>query len=353
MTDTRSHQSEQGSAAASGTAPEPDLEPASRSWGQRMLGSSALYLVGALLVVVIVFAIWNPGAFLSAFNIRQLFVQVSLLLIEAVGATYVIATAGIDLSVGGVLVISGVASVKVMTALGGQGWGAALAGLACALAVGLIFGLVNGLLVAKARIPALIATLGTFGISMGIAQVITGGSDFTGVPSIVVNGLGHGSLFGQIPWLVIIAAVITVGAGITLTQTKFGRYTLAIGSNREAARRSGVKVGSHLVHVYVLAALLAGFDGYLNLAFYATTSIAGHTTDNLAAISSVVLGGTSLFGGVATMAGTVVGVFIPSILQNGFVIIGIPPFWQEVAVGVVLIIAVYADQVRRRVRQRV
>lgn len=349
MTSANSQQAAQLTVQDPATAVE---EPGRSSWVRRATGSSVLYLVCALLIAIAIFAIWDPSAFLDPFNIRQLLVQASLLLVEAVGATYVIATAGIDLSVGGVLVISGVAAVKLMTALGGQGWGAAIAGLACTLAVGLAFGLANGLLVAKARIPPLIATLGTFGISMGIAQVITGGSDFTGIPAVVVNGLGHGSLFGQIPWLVVIAAVITVAAGIALNQTRFGKYTLAIGSNREAARRAGVKVSRHLVKVYVLAALLAGFAGYLNLAFFATTSIAGHTTDNLAAISSVVLGGTSLFGGVATMVGTVVGVFIPAILQNGFVIINIPPFWQEAAVGVVLIIAVYADQFRRRVRER-
>jgi ribose transport system permease protein len=323
-----------------------------RTWRQRALGSSVVYLGGALLVAIAFFAAKDASAFLSAFNIRQLFTQASLLLIEAVGATYVIATAGIDLSVGGVLVISGVIAVKLMTYLGGQGWGVALAGLACTLAVGLAFGLANGLLVAKARIPALIATLGTFGVSMGIAQVITGGSDFTGVPGVIVNGIGQGRLLGQVPWIVVAAVLITVGAGVVLHHARFGQYTLAIGSNSEAARRAGVKVSRQLIKIYVLASVLAGLDGYLNLAFFATTSIAGHNTDNLAAISSVVLGGTSLFGGVATIIGTVIGVFIPSILQNGFVIIGIPPFWQEVAVGVVLVIAVYVDQLRRSARER-
>ena len=144
-----------------------------------------------------------------------------------------------------------------------------------------------------------------------------------------------------------IAAVIALVFGIILAQTRFGRYTYAIGSNEEGVRRAGVNVDRHLIKVYALCGALAGLAGALSLARFGTTSIAGNTTLNLDAIAAIVIGGTSLFGGVGTIIGTVVGVFIPAVLRNGFVIVGVQPFWQQVAVGAVLIIAVYIDQLRR------
>jgi ribose transport system permease protein len=147
---------------------------------------------------------------------------------------------------------------------------------------------------------------------------------------------------------VIIAFAVALLGGILLAATRFGRYTYAIGSNEEGARRAGVAVDRHLIKVYALAGTLAGLAGFLSLARFATTTLGGHSTDNLQAIAAVVIGGTSLFGGVGTMLGTVFGVFIPAVLQNGFVIVGLQPFWQQVAVGAVLIIAVYLDQLRRR-----
>ena len=129
-------------------------------------------------------------------------------------------------------------------------------------------------------------------------------------------------------------------------------YTFAIGSNEEAARRVGVRVDRHLIMVYALSGLLAGFAGVLSLAQFGTTAIAGQSTTNLNVIAAVVIGGTSLFGGVGTIFGTVVGLFIPAVLQNGFVIIGVQPFWQQVAVGAVLIAAVYVDQRRRAAAAR-
>jgi ribose transport system permease protein len=141
-----------------------------------------------------------------------------------------------------------------------------------------------------------------------------------------------------------VAAVFAV----LLHATRFGRYTFAIGSNEEAARRAGIRVDRHLIKVYALMGMLSGLAGFLSLARFSTTTIGGHSTDNLQAIAAVVIGGTSLFGGVGTLLGTIFGVFIPAVLQNGFVIVGVQPFWQQVAVGAVLILAVYLDQLRRR-----
>ena len=130
-------------------------------------------------------------------------------------------------------------------------------------------------------------------------------------------------------------------------RTKFGRYTYAIGSNAEAAKRVGVKVDRHLIQVYCFAGTLAGLGAVLYLAQFGTTTIAGQTLTNLNVIAAVVIGGTSVFGGEGSMFGTIVGLFIPAVLQSGFVIIGVQPFWQGVAVGIVLVAAVYIDQTRR------
>jgi ribose transport system permease protein len=173
----------------------------------------------------------------------------------------------------------------------------------------------------------------------------------SGIPSQFGTALGSGSI-GPFPTLVVIAAVVTIVAGLGLHFTRFGRYTYAIGSNPEAARRAGIRVSAHLIKVYALAGLLSGLGGVLSLAYFTTTTISGHVTDNLTAISAVVIGGTSLFGGRGTMFGTVVGVFIPVVLASGLVIVGVQSFWQQVVIGAILIIAVYFDQLRRRARAR-
>ena len=167
------------------------------------------------------------------------------------------------------------------------------------------------------------------------------------MPFKLVDTIGSGRAFGEVPYLVLIAAAVALVFGVILAATRFGRYTYAIGSNEEASRRAGINVDAHLIKVYAIAGTLAGLAGFMSLARFATTTIGGHSTDNLDAIAAVVIGGTSLFGGIGTMVGTVVGVFIPAVLRNGFVIVGVQTFWQQVAVGAVLIVAVYLDQLRR------
>jgi len=220
-------------------------------------------------------------------------------------------------------------------------------GVVVALASGAAWGAINGLLISRTRIPALIVTLGTMGMALGAAQVVTNGQDVRGVPALLVNAVGTGQVLG-VPVLILIGVVVAIIAAIALNKTRFGVWTLATGSNTEAARRSGINVRSQLLKVYVISGMLAGLAGMLAVARFSTTTIAGHTQDNLATISAVVLGGTSLFGGVGTILGTVIGVFIPVVLLNGFVILGIPPFWQTIAMGAVLIVAVYIDQMKRK-----
>jgi ribose transport system permease protein len=305
-----------------------------------------------LIVIIAVFSILNFEAFASVFNLRNIMIDASSLLIIAVGMTFVIVTGGIDLSVGSVLVFSQVVAALVMRQMGGEGLPAIFGGLVISLLAGLAWGLLNGLLIARTRVPALIVTLGTLGMAQGGALLLSGGINVRGVPRELVTTVGIGRLWDTIPYLVLIAAGITIIAGILLHLTRFGRYTYAIGSNAEASRRAGINVPLHLIKVYAMSGLLAGVAGYLQLARFTTTTIEGHGTDNLQAIAAVVIGGTSLFGGTGALFGTVVGVFIPAILRNGFIILGVRPFWQQVAVGAVLILAVYVDQVKRRARQR-
>jgi ribose transport system permease protein len=342
------------------TAPTAPPEPAAAdlpeepqlTWWQKLAGVSSVWIGLILLSLIAVFSILRFEQFFAVSNARNIATDAAVLLVLATGLTYVIITAGIDLSVGAVLVFSGVVAAKAMNALGGESWGVLLAGLAVAVAAGCAWGTLNGFLVTKARIPSFIVTLGTLGMALGSALLITGGVDERNVPFKLITTIGSGRLFGEIPYLVLIAAAVALVGGVVLSQTRFGRYTYAIGSNLEGVRRAGVDVDRHLIKVYAIGGTLAGLAGYLALARFGTTSIGGHSTDNLNAIAAVVIGGTSLFGGIGTLLGTVFGVFIPVVLQNGFVIVGIQPFWQQVAVGAVLIGAVYLDQLRRsRLRQ--
>ncbi|MEV7803545.1 ABC transporter permease [Microbispora sp. NPDC088329] len=298
-----------------------------------------------LVVIVAVFATLAPVSFASVDNARAILTDASILLVLSVAINFPMITAGIDLSTGSVLVFSGVLSVKAMQAVGGNGPGVAVLGGVVAVGSGLAWGALHGVLVAYGRIPAFIATLGTLGAALGLSYIITGGFDLQDVPSSVTS-IASQRLLG-VPWLVVAAAVVAVVFGVLLQATRFGRYTYAIGASEEAARRASINVNVHLVKVYVIAGGLTGLAGFLSLARFATTTLAGHATDNLQAVTAVVLGGTSLFGGTGAVVGTVAGVFIPTVLQNGFVVTGVTPYWQQVAVGVVLIAAVYLDKIRR------
>jgi ribose transport system permease protein len=336
---------------SSPTAPETeDLleeapEPVQPLWKQLLTGQSTSILL-ILIALIVVFSASSFNQFFAVANARNIATDAAVLLVLATGLTYVVITAGIDLSVGAVLVFSGVVAAKLMNAVGGNGWGTIIVGLVAAVLAGCAWGIVNGFLVTKARIPPFIVTLGTLGMALGSALLITGGVDERSVPFKLIDTVGSGRLFG-FPYLVLIAVVVAIIFGIILSQTRFGRYTYAVGSNAEGVRRAGVNVDRHLIKVYALGGTLAGLAGFMSLARFGTTSIGGHSTDNLDAIAAIVIGGTSLFGGVGTILGTVVGVFIPTVLRNGFVIVGVQPFWQQVAVGAVLIAAVYFDQLRR------
>jgi ribose transport system permease protein len=332
---------------------DPGHKPNRRLIGARL---SEYWIIVVLAGLVVGFSVVSPS-FRTVFNFKNILDDASLLLIMGVGETYVMISGGIDLSIGSVLVFAGIVAGKVM----GLGSGLGVAGsksaaiIALALVLGILsggaWGLLNGVLVAFARVPPLIVTLGTLGMAFGLAQIMTGGTDLSGVPAGLSNHIGLGTVLG-VPVLVIVAAVAAIIGGVFLAWSKFGTYTYAIGSNPEAARRVAIPVNRHTMNVYVLQGLLAGLAGILSLLHYTTTTIDSHGQDELAVIAGVVLGGTSLFGGYGSILKTVVGILIPAVLASGLVIINIQPFWQTVVTGAVLILAVYFDQLKRKTRTR-
>jgi ribose transport system permease protein len=326
-----------------------------RPLGKRLIGANTFWIALVLVALIIVFSVLAPDAFPTVYNFQLLLIETAVLLVLSVGMTFVIITSGIDLSVGSVLIFAGMVGGKTMEAMSGgdaagAGWGVIIVGLVVAILAGTVWGLINGFLIAVAGIPPLIVTLGTMGAALGASLLINNGSDVRTVPVVLNKQLGYGTSFGVVPNLVLIAVVITLIGAWLLHTTKFGRYTFAIGSNAEGARRAGIGVTAHLMKVYTLTGVLAGLAGFLSLAYYNSTTITGHTSDNLNAIAATVMGGTSLFGGVGSVLGTVIGVFIPAVLKKGFNITGVPDFWQMIAVGAVLIAAVWFDQRRRRQR---
>jgi len=315
---------------------------------RRALSSSPAYMAVVLLVLVAVFGSQAPDAFLTAANGRNVLTDVAVLLVMAVGTTYVLVAGGFDLSQGSVLVFSGVAAARTMEALGGQGAGTVVVGVLVGLAAGTAWGALNGLVIAYLGVPALITTLGSTGAALGAAQLLANGTDVRTIPEALIDVAVQRPL--TLSWLVWVAAVVALVGALVLATTRYGRHTQLIGSNAESARRAGISVDRHTASLHVLNGALAGLAGLMSLTRFATTTISGHTTDGLQVITGVVLGGTSLFGGVGTVLGTVIGMFIPGVLNNGFVVLNVQAFWQQVAVGVVLVVAVYVDQLKRRRR---
>jgi ribose transport system permease protein len=342
-------------------AAPPSSERPTRHPALARLGHMENIWIGLILLLLIaVFAIIAPsGTFLTWNNATTVLLDASELLILASGMTFLLISAGLDLSIGAVVVFCDVVCAKLLASLSGTTAQAdaghyphlAIAiviGVLAAVGVGALWGVINGFVIVRMRVPPFIATLGTAGIALGAAQVISNGSDVSGVPVPLQEKFGIGKIFGAVPWPVLVAVVVVAISWIILTRTRFGMRTKAIGANEEAARRAGIKTGAHVIVLYTAMGLLAGLVSIIDVSRFGTASIGSHTGDVLAAIAAVVIGGTSLFGGRGSISGTVIGVFIPAVLINGFVIVGVAPFWQNIAVGLILIGAVYVDQLRRR-----
>ncbi|HET6507826.1 MAG TPA: ABC transporter permease [Baekduia sp.] len=340
----------EGRAATAGAATPPPDDIARDGRGRpalaRVVANPLFAVVTGLIALVIAFSIVNGSAFASVDNVRNITLDAAITLVLAVGITYVIVTAGFDLSVGSVLVFSGVFAMKVMGWVGGSSWPTALLGLLGALAAGGAWGALNGWLVAYARLNPIIVTLGSLGAALGLSLVVAGGADLVDVPASMID-LGNERVLG-VPPVALIALVFAAVAGVVLAKTVFGRHTYAIGSSKEAAERAGIAVERHLVRIYLFSGACAGLAGWLALARFSTTSISGHSLDALNAATAALLGGASLYGGVGTIVGTVLGAFIPVVLANGLVIGGVQSYWQQVVTGVVLVLAVYLDSERRK-----
>jgi len=318
---------------------------------ERGRGLRDMWMGGILVALIVGFGVYSP-AFLSKaswVNTSETGLEVLLL---AVGETFVICTAGIDLSVGANLGFSGMVGAWVMThwftvGPGGDA-GIVVAGVVATLVAAGFIGALNGVLVAWGRVPPFVVTLGTLGIATGLALLLNNGLEISNIPSSIATLGTKTVLGGWIPVPVAIGAVITIGAALVLAKARFGAYTLSIGDSNEAVVRAGINDKKHLFKVYLLAGILAGVGGLVVMGRLGVASPTSGSTDNLSAIAAAVIGGTSLFGGRGTILGTVFGTGIVAVLVTGLIVINVPTYWQEVAVGVVLIAAVYIDSMRQR-----
>jgi ribose transport system permease protein len=308
-------------------------------------GWSWLFLV----LLVIFFELWarlglGTSFLFNATNLQSIGVFTVEPLLLALGQTFVIIAGGIDLSVGFVMGLSTVlmAQVILMTSPAIGGTASFMLGVLVAFVGAALPGLVNGLLISRLRVPPFIGTLGMYGIARGAGFLAAAG---TTVP--VNNGplfvLGNGSVAG-VPVPVIVTAVVVLALHYLLSDTKFGQYTYAIGGNREAAKRAGIDVGRHTLLLYVLAALCAAVGGIIYTARFSAGAAQAGEPLLLDSIAAVVIGGASLFGGSGTVTGTVIGALIVAVIQYGLVFINVVPFWQFIAVGVVIVVSVVVDQ---------
>ena len=327
----------------------------------QVTSTTAFWVALAVLAMAVLFGILSAGAFTRDTNLFSIGLNASQIMLLAVGMTFLIGAGQLDLSIGFNVIMSSVIAAKVMIGLGGTteqvargeypNLGLALvAGIAAALLVGAAGGLLNGLLVTRLRINSFITTLATSGIFYGIALILTSAANVPFLPGALRDNFGaaRDPILNRIPLPLILAMIIALFFWWVMRKTRFGLHTLAIGSSPEAAARAGIKVDRHVVKLFVLMGLLVGVAGLYDLVRYASTNVVGHQSDNLQAIAAVVIGGTSLFGGVASVGGSLLGTLIPVMMGNGLIILGVPPFYQFIAVGLILIAAVAFDQRRRR-----
>ncbi|MEO8744157.1 MAG: ABC transporter permease [Candidatus Dormibacter sp.] len=283
---------------------------------------------------------WVSPVFLSPTNLFNVVLQASVVAILAFGQTFVILTAGIDLSVGSVLALSG----AVMASATGH-YGVAV-GILVGLVVGGLLGAANGVLVALARVAPFIATLAMLAVARGLTYTYTQGQPI-GVRSAAFNMVGQGSL-GPLPVPVLIMLVVFLVSLAVLGQTRFGRYVYAIGSNPEVARLAGIPINRYIVLVYAVSGALAALGALILTARLGTADPNAAVGIELDVIAAVVIGGTSLFGGRGGVFGTLIGALIITVVSNGMVLLNVDPFWNQTVKGAIILVAVLPDSLRRR-----
>lgn len=354
---------------------EPRLSPdkrfillASRLWAWAFLG-----LMIAFFIIVVPLS--GGATFLTLRNAMNILVAITPVLLLGLGQTFVIISAGIDLSVGWVMSLASVVSAHAIRASFNAGaplFLAATLGFLAAVAASAGVGLVNGLIIAKLKVPAFIVTLGSSFIVRGMALLFSENTTVIGLPAdirdygneslfYIVHGEGGGFYAFDRPdvtgamlrqmdriftWPVVITAIVVIICMFILNRTQFGRHTYAIGGNMQAALRTGIPVDRHIIKLYMLSSVTAGIAGFLStLRFTAGSAVIGDPL-LLSSIAAVIIGGVSLFGGAGSIIGTVIGALIIAVLTTGLVMMNVQAFWQFIVVGAVVIIAVLIDQSR-------
>lgn len=326
-----------------GQATLPDRPTAGRlaaAWtSARQRQDSALGLLAILLLLCVVLSLASPY-FLTTTNLLNIGRGIAIVGIVAVGETIVIISGGFDLSVGSVMAAAGMAAGYLLTQEAPI-WVA----IAVALGVGLVVGLANGLIISRARINPLIATLATLAIVRGLSYVISGGKEIV-IRSDAFLALGTGDLLG-IPYIVVALVGTFLVFGWAMPRTSFGRYAYAIGSSARASQRAGVPVARWRVAFYVTCGVLAAVGGLVFVARTGNAQPSAALGIELDVITAVILGGTSLNGGRGRLFGTFLGLLLLGVVNNGLVLVGVPAFWQQVVKGAILLLAVLYDELRR------
>jgi ribose/xylose/arabinose/galactoside ABC-type transport system permease subunit len=313
---------------------------------------------GSLTLIICILSALKPDTFLTMENLMNVLRRSSVNGIIAIGMTSVIISAGIDLSVGSMLALCGMVGAYAMIAISGpnpQG-SALVAGTAVGVVVGIICGFLNGVLITKLRLQPFIVTLGTMSAFRGISYVMNNGQPYN-VPSYKYLGEGIVSLklwpkiwpFSEgivlgIPISVIIFVVIIMIAWFLLKYSRLGRYTYAIGSNREAAFHAGVNVDRNLIYIYTFTGLLVGIAAMIATSRTVSAQPTAGIALELDIIAAVVIGGASLAGGRGTITGTIIGTLLISVLRNGCTLLGISTHIQLIVIGMIIILAVAVDQ---------
>lgn len=341
-----------GAPASASAAPGPDPVPrAGERERERRGGAIGQFLLRYGIVLALValglFFASQSAVFLTTGNLVGILQQASVNTIFALGMTFVIVTAGIDLSVGSTAGLAGMVAALAMTGglplFGGPvPWGVAVL---LGLAVGVAVGLANGLLITRLRITPFIVTLGMLSVARGLTLIVSQGRPVFGFPDGFTRAFG-GSL-GRLPMPVLIAAALALVSWFVLRFTRLGEYTYAIGGNEEATRLSGVDVAATKVAIYALCGLFAALAGLVYIARLRNAEPNAAAGYELNAIAATVMGGTSLFGGEGGVAGTIVGALIIATLLNGLVLLNVQAYYQTLAIGLVIILAVALDRFRQ------
>jgi ribose transport system permease protein len=314
----------------------------------RNKGSSAMIRsvdkLGLLIVVIlfgIVLSIASP-VFLSWQNILNVLLQSTILATLAIGQSFVIVTGGIDLSVGGVLAVSSAVAVGLMNVHGLD----AFTGILIALLIGAVFGVFNGLAIARFGVAPLIVTLASMGLARGVTLVYTNGMTMSPVPNLFVT-IGTAKVFG-IPIMMIIVIMLAIVASIILNKTVFGRSVYATGGNKLAAKLAGIRTDRIVFMAYVISGITAAIAGVLLASRLESVGPNAGSGIELSVVAAVVIGGTSLFGGQGNISGTILGVILLSLVSNAISLLSIPPSWDQLVQGSVIFLAALLDVYRRK-----